>query len=124
MVHRDAVSPQARRKASPHTKRPWLTWKRTLLIIALIAAVAIAWNWSWISGNARLAAAYGAHVGCSCHYIGGRDLDDCEKDFEPGMESVSLSDDPEAKEVTASVPIIASATARYDSASGCRIVSD
>lgn len=124
MVHRDAVSPQARRKASLNGRRPLLTWKRTLLIIAVIAAATAAWNWSYLIGNARLATAYGAHVGCSCRYIGGRDLDDCEKDFEPGMETVSLSDDPEAKEVTASVPIIASATARFDPASGCRIVAD
>lgn len=124
MVHRDAVSPQARRKASPNGQRPWLNWKRTALIIAVIAAVAIAWNWSLISGNARLATAYGAHVGCSCRYIGGRDLNSCEQDFEAGMEMVSLSDDADSKAVTASIPIIASATARYDAASGCRIVAE
>lgn len=124
MVHRNGVSPQGRRKASPKGGKNWLTWKRTLAIMAVIAAVATAWNWPLISGNARLATAYGAHIGCSCRYIGGRSLDDCEKDFEPGMETVSLSDDTEAKEVTASVPIIASATARYDPASGCRIITD
>ena len=37
--------------------------------------------------------------------INSNSLQDCRKDFEPGMEMVSLSEDPATKTVTGSVPL-------------------
>ena len=71
--------------------------------------------------QARIGAAFGARVACSCRYIGGRTLSDCRKDFEPGMEPITLSEDPATKSVTARYPVLASATARYEEGWGCRL---
>ena len=74
-----------------------------------------------IAGYSAAGTAFGARTACSCRYIAGRPIGDCEKDFEPGMELVFLSDDPETKTVTARVPLIASATARYREGFGCML---
>ena len=67
----------------------------------------------------QLGVGYGARVACGCRYIGNRSLADCKKDFEPGMELIQLSEDAATKTVTASVPLIASRSARYDPVLGC-----
>jgi hypothetical protein len=72
-----------------------------------------------IAGYTRTGAAFGARTACSCRYVAGRPIGDCEKDFEPGMELVFLSDDPDSKSVTARVPLLSSATARYREGYGC-----
>jgi hypothetical protein len=84
-------------------------------------AILIAWFWSPLNGFAITGAAYGARVACSCHYLGGRSLDDCRKDFEPGMELVILSADKDAKSVTARFPMLATQTAKYTEGHGCRL---
>ena len=89
---------------------------------ALIAALLVAgWLYarSSFGGTAQAGTAYGAHVACSCRYIAGRSMEDCEKDRLEGMELVRFSDDPAASAVTASVPTLASATARYREGYGC-----
>ena len=85
-----------------------------LVLTALLAAF-----WRPLTGYARVGAAYGAHVGCSCRYAGGRSLEDCAKDFEPGMELVSLSEDRKARSVTARFPLLGGATATYREGWGC-----
>jgi hypothetical protein len=72
-----------------------------------------------VAGYTSTGAAFGARTACSCRYIAGRSLEDCKKDFEPGMELVFLSDDEEARSVTAYVPLLASDTARYREGFGC-----
>lgn len=97
-------------------------WRNTKLVaLAVLALVALwlVWNWSSIKGQARVGTAYGAHITCSCRYIEGRDMQSCETDKEAGMEMVRLSDDPENKRVTASVPFLAEAVAERRSAFGC-----
>lgn len=91
------------------------------VVLALVVlAAAAAWFYREpIAGYTTTGTAFGARTACSCRYIAGRGLEDCEKDFEPGMELVFLSDDPEAKSVTARVPLIASATATYREGFGC-----
>ena len=79
-----------------------------LLVAALLLWKLPAWNL-----QADVGAAYGARVGCACRYVEGRALDSCTRDFEPGMEMVSLSEDAESKTVTASVPLLASRSAHY-----------
>ena len=88
-------------------------WPSVLLALAVLAGT-VAWFYREpIAGYTTTGTAYGARTACSCRYVAGRPLGDCEKDFEPGMELVLLSDDPQTKTVTARVPLLASATARY-----------
>ena len=97
---------------------------RVVPILALLVAAALAALWfsstgERLRGNATAGTAYGARVACSCRYVAGRSLEDCEKDKLAGMEMIRLSDDDAAKSVTASVPLIAEATARYRKGYGC-----
>ena len=72
-----------------------------------------------LRGDAAAGTAYGARVACSCRFVAGRSMDDCAKDKLAGMELVRFSADDGAKSVTASLPAIASATARYREGYGC-----
>ncbi len=71
--------------------------------------------------QAEVATGYAARVVCACRYVGNRDMKSCKTDLEPGMEIVRLSEDPQAKRITASVPLIASRTARFDGEFGCAL---
>lgn len=84
-----------------------------LAVVAVVFAGVLALRWSRLGDEARLATAYGAHVACACHYIEGRPLADCRKDFEPGMALVTLSADESAHDVTARLFPLASDTATY-----------
>jgi hypothetical protein len=87
-----------------------------------VLALLVLWliyNFSDIKGQAKLGTSYAAHIACSCRYIEGRPLGACYKDFEPGMGMISLTDDPENKRVTASVPLLASAVAERRGDFGC-----
>lgn len=106
------------------TSNPARPRRSRRLLFALVLALlvgALAWFWRPLNGYARIGTAYGARVACSCHYLGGRELSDCRKDFEPGMEPVLLSADAETKSVTARFPLLASATATYREGEGCRL---
>jgi hypothetical protein len=90
-------------------------------LIFILAALAIA---AFVYARSQkplleLGVGYGARVACGCRYIGNRSLADCKKDFEPGMEAIQLSEDAATKTVTASVPLIARRSARYDPVLGC-----
>ena len=103
-----------------HAAAPARPRRRVWALVALLALAALlAAFWRPLTGFARVGAAYGAHVGCSCRYAGGRDLKDCAKDFEPGMELVSLSENPKARSVTARCPLLGGATATYHEGWGC-----
>lgn len=95
-------------------RRRWWPLALLVLLAALLAAF-----WRPLTGYARVGSAYGAHVACACRYAGGRSLEDCKKDFEAGMELVSLSEDRAAKSVTARFPLLGSATATYREGWGC-----
>lgn len=95
--------------------------RRWPVVLVLIAGLALAAFWQPLGGYAITGAAYGARVACSCRFVGGRSLSDCRKDFEPGMELVSLSEDAKARSVTARFPLLASQTARYYEGEGCRL---
>jgi hypothetical protein len=91
-----------------------------LVLIALGAGIA---GW-WLVGDkaqgyAVTGASFGAQSVCSCRYIAGREAGSCKGDFEPGMEAVFITEDTEAKAVTAWVPLLASETARYREGYGC-----
>lgn len=105
--------------AKNRTQRSRPTWLKVILVVVL-AAAAIAWFYREpIIGYAGTGAAFGARTACSCRYLAGRDLADCKKDFEPGMEAVFLSDQPDEKAVTAYVPLLASETATFRPGYGC-----
>jgi hypothetical protein len=92
-------------------------------LIFILAALAVA---AFVYARSQkpllqLGVGYGARVACGCRYIGNRSLADCKKDFEPGMELIQLSEDAATKTVTASVPLIASRSARYDPVLGCEV---
>lgn len=94
-------------------------WPQALLALAVLIAGAAWFYREPIAGYSTTGAAFGARTACSCRYVAGRDIADCEKDFEPGMQVVFLSDDPETRSVTARVPLLASATASYRDGFGC-----
>lgn len=108
----------------PRRKR---AWPRILIVLLLVLAsvAAVAWfaNRAAINGYAMTGASYAARVGCSCVYIGGRSVGDCAKDKVPGMEIVRLSQDAQAKSVTATFPLVASQTATYREGYGCVLES-
>lgn len=110
------------------TSKAALTKRHTARNIALgvlaVIVLLLVWNWSSLKGQARVGAAYGAHIACSCRYIEGRDMASCETDKEAGMELVGYSDDPENKRVTASVPFLAEAVAERRGAFGCVQLND
>ncbi len=94
-------------------------WSRLVLGVVVLLALAAWFYRDSLQDQALAGTAFGARVGCSCRYIGGRSLEDCRKDFEPGMGLISLSEDDDAKSVTASVPLLASQTATYREGYGC-----
>ncbi|GLV24210.1 hypothetical protein [Sphingobium sp. Cam5-1] len=94
-------------------------WIYALAVVALLLVLLLAWNWSAMRARAAVGAGFGARVTCSCRYVEGRGMDSCKHDKEPGMTFVTLSDDPESRSVEASVPLLASRTARYRKGWGC-----
>lgn len=108
--------------SKPPAKEGWPLAKKIKYAAAASGALSIFWlifNFADIKAQAQLGASYGAHVACSCRYIEGRSLASCEKDFEGGMELVSVSDEPDNKRVTASVPLLAEAVAERRGEFGC-----
>ncbi|WP_237245976.1 hypothetical protein [Sphingopyxis witflariensis] len=97
---------------------PWV------VILALLMTGFLIWKFPSFKAQAELGSAYAARVGCSCRYVQGRSLDSCQSDFEPGMELVSLAEDPATRTVTGSVPLLASRSARYAGASGCLLTPE
>ena len=95
-------------------------------VIAVLALLVLwlAFSFADIKAQAKLGVSYAAHVACSCRYIEDRPLEACYKDFEPGMEMISLADDQEKKQVTASVPLLASAVAERRGDFGCLQLND
>lgn len=96
--------------------------RRPQIILVLLGLALLAAGWHFrapITGYTGAGTAYSAHVACSCRHIGGRDLKDCAKDRLAGMELVTLSEDAEAKSVTARFPLLSSDTATYREGYGC-----
>ena len=91
-----------------------------LLVLALVGVGMAVWfNRASIQGYAEVGTSYAARVACSCRFVAGRSLEDCAKDKLAGMELVSLSDDVDARSVTASFPLVTSNTATYREGYGC-----
>ena len=95
-----------------------IMWAVLAIALALVAAALLYAR--AIRPQLELGTGYAARVACACRYIGNRPLKSCYKDFEPGMEPIRLSENAVEKSVTASVPLLASRTARFDPLLGCQ----
>jgi hypothetical protein len=93
--------------------------RRVALILAVLIIALLAWFWQPLNSYALTGAAYGAHVGCSCRFIEGRSIGDCRKDLKPRTRLVWLSEDEQARSVTARFPLLASQTATFHDGQGC-----
>jgi len=96
---------------------------RILIVVLVVLAAGAGAAYAYIDARRaqlELGVGYGARVACACRYIGNRSLASCRDDFEPGMEPIRLSEDPATKTVTASVPLIASRSVRFDPVLGCQ----
>ena len=97
-------------------------WTRLVKLVGLAALVLAGLAWFYrapITGYTGVGTAFAARTACSCRHVAGRALDDCYKDFEPGMEAVFLTENEEDKTVTATVPLVKSETARFREGFGC-----
>lgn len=111
--------------AKTSAKRGWgkPIWITILGLVILGLGIAYNAYREPIAGYADVGTSYAARVACSCRFVAGRSLEDCEKDKLAGMELVSLSDDEDAKSVTASFPLVTSNTATYREGYGCVLES-
>jgi len=115
------ATPRAR-SSTASTRRRFVPALGKVMWIAVLALAGVALLYGKVLGRyARTATAYGAHAGCACHYIEGRPLHDCRRDFEANMRLVTLSDDPEAKRVTARFALMAPTRATFVEGAGCQL---
>ena len=105
--------------ANPRNSRTLRIAFWLIVIVAVSLAVAFTIFRQPIGGFAEVGTSYAARVACSCRFVAGRSLEDCEKDKLAGMELVTLADDPGAKSVTARFPLVTSHTATYREGYGC-----
>ncbi|MXO70579.1 hypothetical protein [Alteraurantiacibacter buctensis] len=111
-----ATAKTGSRNGPSRRRTSWLS----LLLLAVAVVGAAYWMWREpIDGYAVAGTSYGAHMMCSCRYIGGRDMGSCKADFEPGMQAVFISEDEDERSVTAWVPLVSAQTARYREGYGC-----
>ncbi|NNF93988.1 MAG: hypothetical protein HKP43_01425 [Altererythrobacter sp.] len=90
------------------------------MVVLIPALVGAGWYFREpAQGYAQTATAYSARVACSCRFVAGRDLKDCEKDKLAGMELVTLTEDVAAQSVTARFPLISHDTANFREGYGC-----
>ena len=90
-------------------------------LVAILGGGVVVLRASPVGAQAELAVGYGARTACACRYLGNRDLASCATDFEPGMEMVRLTEDADARRITASVPLIAARSARFEVGYGCTL---
>lgn len=95
-----------------------------LLGLGVLLVAGLIYAWPMMRAYSQTGAAYSARVVCSCRYIGGRALGDCEKDLEPGMEIVSLSEAADTKRIDATVPFMADESAEYREGYGCVLMTE
>ncbi|WP_373489009.1 hypothetical protein [Blastomonas sp.] len=97
--------------------------KWVLLVLAVLIVAGLVYAWPMMRAYSQTGAAYSARVVCSCRYIGGRDLTDCLKDLEPGMEIVSVAEADGSKRINASVPLMANESAELREGYGCVLMT-
>lgn len=95
-------------------------WPRVLAAVLLLVAVAVL-VWAMLSyrAQARQDAARAARLACVCRYVSNLPLDTCEERM--GSGSLSLTENPEERSMTAGYPLMPSQTARYAKGPGCQL---
>lgn len=93
------------------------------IIVTLVLLGLLVWRLPTLLHTADTGTNYGARMGCSCRFVEGRTLESCERDFEPGMSLISLSEVEGERAVKASLPLLGSHTAHFDGVS-CMIDKD
>lgn len=91
-----------------------------LIPIALVAFwVAVSWP-GW-EREAQQATGLASRVVCSCRYVQNRTVDKCQSDLAgvPWMVLVRYEEDPQARRITAKVPMLATRSARLQKDFGC-----
>ena len=95
---------------------------RTVAIVAALGLLALLGirGPDWVA-RAQVAAGYSARLACACHYVEGRGWEGCRDDLadERMLRLVALADDPARRTVTASVPLVARRSARFEPGTGC-----
>jgi hypothetical protein len=104
--------------ANPTRPQPRRRGRLIWLLLAAIGILAI-WFWRPLNAYAVTGASYGARIACTCHFVAGRELSDCRKDFERGMGPLMLSEDTDEKSVTARFPLLSTQTATFREGQGC-----
>lgn len=99
--------------------RRWWFWLP--LLLCLLAGAFLGLKYSSFGKQIAVGTGYAAHVVCSCRYVGNRDMASCKTDFEPGMEAITVTEDPDQRSITASVPLLSRRTARFDPEYGCAL---
>lgn len=97
-----------------------------LFIGAVIVAILLLGYWAYgapLVKTAEAGVGYAAKGACSCRFLAGRSMDDCREDKIDGMALIFLSENADAKSVTARVPLVASDTAIFRKGAGCQLQS-
>jgi hypothetical protein len=89
-----------------------------LLLIGAFALFAL-WKWPQWRAAGEAGSAYAARITCSCRYVDGRSAESCARDIEEDAGLVSITEKPEEKAITGSVPLLGRATARFRAGYGC-----
>lgn len=89
------------------------------IALALVLAAFAAWQWSDWRMTARAGSAYAARIVCSCRYVAGRTMESCARDIAEDAGAVHLNDDPAARRVTGTVPLLGRGSAVFRPGFGC-----
>jgi hypothetical protein len=102
----------------PH--RQPVRWGRNLALLALlVAAIVTAWFWTRMRVTAEARASYAAQTGCLCRYTARRSMASCQGDANVKQTWVGLHEDAPTRSLTATVPLLATQTARWSPEGGC-----
>ncbi|WP_084420953.1 hypothetical protein [Henriciella litoralis] len=99
--------------------------KALAVIVVALGVIAICVWQFWLKEQvkyAKVATAYGAKMVCSCRFVAEREMESCKGDFTEDVSAVSFNETDQT--IRASVPLIASAEARFEQGLGCVLIED
>ena len=101
-------------------RRRWPGLLLNFIAIVVIAGGVFAWFYgAQARGFGQAGTSYAAKTVCSCRFVADRDMASCKTDLLPDMWAIWLSDDADAKSVSATLPLVASSEATYREGYGC-----
>ena len=90
------------------------------VVVGLAAAAAVG-GYFYVKPLAYVGTGYTAHRLCSCVFVSGRSEEDCMGDLGPSPVGIDHRVDAQAQTVVASIAPLATSTATYHGATGCRL---